>query len=167
MTNKIISKPQALFSITIILLIIALVFFFLSNSKSNIKYVDNTKLFNEFLMTKELVKVGENIYNAQKKRLDTLYLKLNQCKDDKSKIIVIDKINMQKQSISDFNTNYNLKNSEKIWKRINQYLKEFSEINNYDLIIGTQNDGAFAGNSKLEITTQAVDYINRKYEGNN
>ena len=41
--------------------------------------------------------------------------------------IVIDKINMQKQSISDFNTNYNLKNSEKIWKRINQYLKEFSE----------------------------------------
>lgn len=168
MTNKIISKPQALLSITIILLIIALVFFFLSNSKSNIIYVDNTNLFNEFLMTKELIKEGNGIMQSQKQKLDSLYSIANNLKDDTSKSKIISQIIEQKQIIENFQNNFTNNNSEKIWKRINSYLNDYSQKNNLDIVIGVNKNGsAFYGKSDIDKTSEILVYINKRYEGYN
>ncbi|MBQ0740892.1 hypothetical protein J9332_42125, partial [Aquimarina celericrescens] len=56
---------------------------------------------------------------------------------------------------------------EKIWGRLNQYIKEYGEINKCKIILGTQGNGnIFYGKEGVDITTKILEYVNTKYEGN-
>lgn len=131
-----------------------------------IVYVDNLKVFNEFKMTKELIKTGDKVLLKQKRELDSLYSILNTSVNETTKQITVEKIIEQKQIIEDFQKNYSSINSNKIWNRINDYLKEYSKESSYDLVIGYQtSDGLFCGKEDLDVTNEVVEYVNYRYEG--
>ena len=58
-------------------LILILIIFFLIKDRNTIAFVDNAKIFNDFKMTKELIKNGEKELKQKRGRLDTLYAYLN------------------------------------------------------------------------------------------
>lgn len=56
--------------------------------------------------------------------------------------------------------------SEKIWKQINQYSKEFGEQNGYDFIHGLSGSGSLMyAKPEGNITKDLIQYLNQRYEG--
>lgn len=160
---KKITSPLIL-GICIILLFISIIFLFYLK-KNEIVYVDNSSLFNEFRMTKELIKTGEIELNARKRAVDSIYQVLKAMDNQNEKSRLTREIIELQQQIENFQSNYSATNVETIWKRINSYTKDFSKEMGYDLIIGSQTNGVFQGNPDLDKTNELLTYINRRYEG--
>jgi outer membrane protein len=153
--------------ITLLLLLLFFVgYFYVKSSKKTIVYVDNVALFNGFQMTKELKGEGEKILSKKKQTLDSLQLQLSFKIAETDKGMVINKIIQQQQEVQKFENEYIQNNSEKIWKRISVYSKEFAEKNDYVLIIGSQYKGdVIYGNNTINVTNEMLNFINKKYEG--
>lgn len=136
--------------------------------KSNsVFYIDNIKLFDGFKMTQEMKLAGEKEFNQRKHTLDSLYLEV-QREDisEQHKESLMQSFISKREEFDQFNKAFAQEESSKIWLRINNYTKEFSKENNYKLIIGSSNQGnvLFADES-IDITTELLYYINKKYDG--
>ncbi len=56
--------------------------------------------------------------------------------------------------------------SNKVWKRLNVYIKEYGEVNGYDIIMGTQGSGnVMYAKDVIDITNEILNYSNNRYEG--
>jgi outer membrane protein len=164
---KKIPNPLFLFSL-FFSLILLLIISFLIIEKDKVVFVDNVKIFNDFRMTKELVRNGDKELLQKKQKLDSLYMYLNIIKDQDTKAKLVQEVIKQKQLIEHFEANYSASNSEKIWKRINGYVHDYAQQKDYDLIQGTQSANTiFYGNSDLDVTNEVLVYINKRYEGFN
>jgi Skp family chaperone for outer membrane proteins len=54
----------------------------------------------------------------------------------------------------------------KIWKQINQYIKDYGEQNGYDYIYGADGTGTLMyADKKNDITTDVSLYVNKRYAG--
>jgi outer membrane protein len=118
-------------------------------------------------MTKEMKKVGEKEFNTRKVILDSLYVKLqSNTISEAEKKAMMPQFIQGKEELEQFNQNFALQETEKIWKRINGYVTEFSSENSYKIIIGSENkrDVLYA-NEKVDITNDLIYYLNKKYEG--
>lgn len=140
-------------------------FKFLGTSQ-NIVYVDNVKLFDGFRMTKEMKAIGEKEFTNKKSELDTLYLKLQENLNPQEKEILMKNFISKREEFDQFNNRYAVEEAEKIWIRINSYTKEFSEANNYKLVIGSDNKrNVLFANEEVDVTNALLVYINKKYDG--
>ena len=136
-------------------------------TSQEIAYVDNQKLFDEFNMTKEMKRIGEKEFNMRKKELDSLYVIIQSDGLPESDKETLTKTFIEKrENFEAFNQTFAQQESAKIWKRINGYVAEFGNDNNYKIIIGseTKRDVLFAKES-INITPDLITYINKKYEG--
>lgn len=136
-------------------------------SGHEVAYVDNQKLFDEFNMTKEMKRIGEKEFNTKKKELDSLYTIIQSDGLPQSDKETLTKAFIEKrENFEAFNQTFAQQESAKIWKRINGYVAEFGNDNNYKIIIGseTKRDVLFAKES-INITPDLITYINKKYEG--
>ena len=168
MKNKIQIKLPIAISLLINVFIIILAVFLFKKNHTAIIYIDNSTVFNEFKMTKDLIKEGDGIMKNQKQKLDSLYKVANDSKNDTSKNQIVKQIIEQKQTIENFQNNFTTNNTIKIWKRINTYLKDFSQKNKLDIVIGVNKNGSvFYGKPDLDKTSEIVAYINKRYEGFN
>ena len=153
-------------SVLIILLIVFVVYKF-SNSSEKIVYVDNNKLFEEFRMTKEMRKIGEKEFNRKKGYLDSLYLEIQ--REDLSKEIkeaITKEFISKRDEFDQFNQSYAVEESEKIWSRIVSYSKDFSRINKYKMIVGSNDKkNVLYAEESLDVTNEMLAYINKKYAG--
>ena len=152
-----------------LLLIILLTVFVLYNytSKSEkIVYVNNSKLFEEFKMTKEMKTIGEKEFTNKKTFLDSLYAQLQGNLNEQEKELLMKEFVSKREEFDQFNQTFVVEESDKIWSRINSYAKDFSKENNYNLIIGSNNkqDILFADES-IDVTKELLDYLNKKYSG--
>ncbi|MBN8641161.1 MAG: OmpH family outer membrane protein [Flavobacteriales bacterium] len=163
MTLKI-NKPYTIITAVIILILVS-IFYIIYNQHSKLVFVDNSKLFNEFKMTKDLVKVGEKQVALMNRNLDSLSFILKSSNNTEIQKELTLKIIEQRRQINEFQNNFTNTNSENIWKRINEYVKDFSVKNNYDLVVGSQVNGVFYGKPELDTTDELLEYINKKYEG--
>ena len=147
---------------SIAFLVIILHLFF---SKNEIVYVDNMKLFDGFNMSKEMKKVGERQFNAQKLKIDSLYFKIQNSNADQQKVLMKEYV-VLKQNFEQNNQQFAFEESQKIWKRLNSYINDFSSEKKYKLIIGSEKKGdVLYGDEKLDITNEIINFVNSKYEG--
>ena len=156
--------------ITCNILLLSLLIFFASrfiNSDPRIVYVDNTRLFDNFNMTKELKKSGQKEFDLKKAEVDSLYAKLQFPEISSSeKKLVMQQFVQQKEELEQFNQYFAAEESSKIWARIKSYSTEFSKENNYHLIIGSENKtNVLYADENIDVTNHLLAYINKKYEG--
>jgi outer membrane protein len=164
--NKILKKLPIINFIAIILLAAFFVFNHFFNS-DKVVYVDNTKLFDGFNMTKEMKKVGEKEFNVKKTILDSLYSKLQSSNvSELEKKQLMPQFVKNKEELEQFNQNFAGVETLKIWSRINDYAKDYAEQKNFQLIISSQNkQSVIYASDKVDKTNELLSYINKKYEG--
>lgn len=159
-------------NIIIVILSITLsffIFYFLFfKTSAGIYVVDNQKMFEAFRMTKEAKIKGEQLLKAQKIKIDSLNVQLALEQNELLKSQLYNQIISQKEEMQYFNENYTQEETSKIWKRIEGYMVDFAKLNGYDLIIGSQGTGdVWYTTPKKDVTEEALNYINKKYEGFN
>lgn len=160
-------KKDLLLIISLLTSFVALILFFAINifSKPEIVFVDNVKLFNGFNMTKEMKKIGEQQFNAQKLKIDSLYSKIQTSNEQHQKILMKEYVEV-KQNFEQNNQQFAFEESQKIWKRLDSYINDFSSEKKYKLIIGSEKKGdVLYGDEKLDITNELINFVNSKYEG--
>nr|WP_298541189.1 OmpH family outer membrane protein [uncultured Aquimarina sp.] len=153
-----------------LLITIFVLFSFFNRSESNIVYVDNVTLFNGFNMSKDLGKINNEKITKQKKKLDSLYTIYSIFKEQKNteKATALEnQLRSEDQELRKINEYFSNEMSQQVWNRLNQYIKEYGEANQYKIILGTQGNGniMFAQDG-VDITTTVLEYANTKYEGN-
>lgn len=161
-------NQQTVITISIVSLLSLIVFFLIlfTQSTQKIAYVDNTKLFENFRMTKEMKRIGEKEFNTRKIGLDSLYSKLqSQTLSEIDKKMLMQQFINGREELERFNQNFTSEESSKIWSRINSYAKEFSKINKYQLVVASGNNTVLYADEEIDITNELLIFINKKYEG--
>ncbi len=154
-------------SVVSVLVTVLTITYILSNEKS-VVYVDSTKIFNDFRMTKELTISGNYEFKKQASALDSLYAIMEISKDNMVREQLVKKIIDQRKSVENFQSTYTVTTTQNVWKRINGYLKDFSKQEGFHIIIGSENtSGIFTGDERLDVTKDALMYVNKRYEGIN
>jgi outer membrane protein len=163
------NTTKALLMCNVLLISLLIVFIVLNYTlkQPKIVYVDNIKLFDNFNMTKELKKSGEKEFNIKKATVDSLYAKLQYPEIPPSdKKVLMQQFVQQKEELEQFNQYFAAEQSSKIWARIKSYSVEFSNENEYQLIIGSENKiNVLFANEDIDVTNNFITYINKKYEG--
>ncbi|MFI0429531.1 OmpH family outer membrane protein [Mariniflexile sp. HMF6888] len=157
-------------SIILLTIIVFGSYFFLNKQKQEIVYIDNVKLFNGFNMTKDIKIVEEAKINKQGKELDSLYAIFQTItdKEDVSSKHLQQQIAYKSKAFQELQDNYTHHLSNTIWNRLNGYIKEFAQANNFKIILGTSGNGnVMHGDETIDITTQILAFSNKKYEGHN
>lgn len=163
------------------LLIICLLLYytFLRKESERTYYIDNVRLFNEFHMTRDLGRINEKKYrklltshNALLDTINNFQEEINKkkslTKKDKLRYLKFKKrVSDQEQQIAEIKILVKKEINEKVWQRLNIYIKEFGIKKNAKLIFGVQGNGNIMyGNPLLDLTEEIIDYSNYKYEGN-
>ncbi|MBF7093487.1 hypothetical protein IUY40_18300 [Flavobacterium sp. ALJ2] len=155
--------------INLLLLLGLILYFTYDGHKSDKKIitVNSSILFDNFTMSKDLKRAGENELNNHIAQLDLVYSEL-QCESisEKRKQILEEQLISEKEELAKFYKSLEEMESSKIWLRIQQYIEEFSKENNYHLIIGFKNASyVLDADKKKDKTQDLVKYINKRYEG--
>lgn len=147
-------------------LVLFFVLYFFKSDKE-IVYVDNAKLFDGFVMTKEMKRVGEKEFNSRKSVLDNLYTKLQTPTISASeKKVLMQQFIQGKSELEQFNQFFAAEQTEKIWSRIKSYTTEFSKEKKYQLVIGSNDkQTVLFADEKSDVTNELLTYLNKKYEG--
>lgn len=165
----VINKFKILVVVNVVLMIALIAFLVFNSLDSNkrIVYADNNKLFDNFIMTKEMKRIGEKEFNTRKLGLDSLYIKLQSPTiSQEEKKILLTQFTQGKEEFEQFNQNFASEESTKIWVRIHGYVNEFSEEKKYKLVVGSDKNGSVLyADEKIDITEELLAYINKKYEG--
>ncbi|WP_431244388.1 OmpH family outer membrane protein [Flavobacterium sp. P21] len=143
-----------------------MVFKYYASTTTKVVYVDNSKLFENFTMTRELKISAEREFNIMKTNTDSLFNRLQnpQNSGSQKKGLMLQFL-QSKENLEKFNENFASDQSLKIWARIKSYSLEFSQENNYDLIIGSEKTNILFASEKIDVTNELLTYINKKYEG--
>lgn len=123
------------------------------------------KLFDGFNMTKEMKKIGEKQFLSQKSQLDSLLLKVQKSNPTDQQLLMKQYV-FEKENLTKVTQEYAYTESQKIWKRLESYIQDFSEENNYSLILGSENkQNVLYSSEDVDVTNELITYVNSKYEG--
>lgn len=143
----------------------AYVFFLKMDYDKSVVYVDKVKLFEGFKMTKEMKSIGEKEFEKKRLSVDSLYAVI-QKESQQANSRLVQEFVQKRDELDQFNQTFAIEESSKIWKRINSYVKEFSQENGYKIVVGSQdNNEVLYADEKIDVTSQLLMYINKKYEG--
>lgn len=159
-------------------------FLFLScsnKSETQIVYADVNRIYKEFDYTKELNKELDSKTTKLRSTLDSLALNVQFYVDSleqfKSGSKAFQNIYSQgrkaeelfKKKQKDFEnyTSEKLATSRKdVDKKLNIYLKEFGDKNNYDFILGASgNNTMLYAKTSVDITDEMIEYANKRFQG--
>ena len=145
-------------------------FLWLNCSKKDIVYIDNIQLFEGFNMSKDLQKINSQKLTAGKKKMDSLFniysIFREQKNEEKTKELST-QLRLQDQELRQMKEVLAQELNQKVWKRLNQYVKEYAENKKYLIVLGTQGNGnVMFGKEQVDITEDILIYVNNKYEGN-
>ncbi|MBC8756052.1 hypothetical protein H2O64_15345 [Kordia sp. YSTF-M3] len=139
----------------------------LNDDQKKYGYVDNIVLFNQFNMAKDLHSMGLPQLNAQKKKVDSLYQLLQTQKDPKLIKEFQQRVYVQNNHLQKMDTELKQQINSKAWERLNGYLEEFGEQQKVHLIFGIQGAGNIMyADEAFDLTQEAIEFANGKYEGN-
>jgi len=119
-----------------------------------------------------MIKQAESKYQTQ---LDSLEVELksfagldleNDIELQKSYRAKVDYYNNIKQEVSYKMGDNREKYSDELWKQINQYVSDFGDQYDYDVILGALGNGSLMyGKEHVDITEEVLTYINKRYQG--
>ncbi|SEC56792.1 periplasmic chaperone for outer membrane proteins Skp [Tenacibaculum sp. MAR_2009_124] len=164
---------------SVFLIVLAVLFIVMSNSKERVVYIDNVKLYNEFNMTKELGDINEKKYKPLLVKFDSL---VNNLKGLEEKLNNQKKISKKEEDeymklkrfvvsgdaeIQDLRAQVKMEINKKVWERLNTYVREFGKERDYDVVLGAQGQGNIMySKEEFNVTNQFIEYANSKFEGN-
>ena len=165
MRNYILTIIGILFSVFISVI-------YVNYSKVKVGYVDATLLFSKYKMSEDLKGELEKIEKGRKNILDSIAEKLNKNefasqKMTKEEIEYLKKDYMSKaerfsKELEQLKASY----SDKIWKQLNQYSKDFGKEKKYQIILGANGQGSIMyAEDSFDLTDQLVEFANKQYEG--
>jgi outer membrane protein len=144
-------------------------------SGKKIAFVKLETVFNEFQMKKELQKNFDATVKQHEALLDTarmelLHLKMNWEKDKQSEALYHQVMEMAErndkleQGTRDKVADLTAKFDEQIHGRLEQYLKEFGESKDVEILMGVMDNGTVLYHkSAADYTADAILYVNKKY----
>ncbi|NQY07126.1 MAG: hypothetical protein HRT68_13300 [Flavobacteriaceae bacterium] len=168
------SLPSLLSIINTVLILALGLFLFFNSQKGEEKvdfvFIDNYKLFTGFNMSKELnAKYGKQI-DAQKKKLDSIYLVYQSAaefrnEEDMSRLQL--QLQQEDQKLKKDQEYFSNEVSKQVWERLNGYIQEFGKENDLEIIFGAQGKGnVMYSKDYRDYTLIVTEYANSKYEGN-
>lgn len=149
--------------------------FFVKGEKTG--YVNLQEVFQQFHGKIELEKRIQQSEWSTQLYLDSMNLHLEvlvglQEKEKRNKRVGEEIVKVQKQiahvqqQAYEINTKRSNDYTQQIWNQINQYVSDFGAENSFDYIFGAEGGGSVMyGKKEKDLTTQIVDYINTKYNG--
>ena len=144
------------------------------SSDYKIGYVEISKVYDEFTLTKKLNEDFTKMQTAKQGQMDTLKLRIERMEMDiqqgnKSQLEEYGKMKSYYDELQDQVNKDNMivqnKYLEQISGQLNSLVKEYGEKNHYDVILGANGDGNIMhGNEGLNITEEVIAYINQSVE---
>ncbi len=134
----------------------------------SVKYVSNSELFQAFEYTKELNMQLETVQLQRQYHLDSIRLMIEKQSSDKSETYnrLIGEYREKEQYFNRSNAEITKDYDERIWKQLNQYIEDFRIQQDIDILLGANGSGAImAIDSSMDITSEALEYINIRYKG--
>jgi Skp family chaperone for outer membrane proteins len=141
-------------------------------------YVDVKQVFEEFKLKSELQKKLEKETLAQRNYLDSLMFNIKLLKNkletsEKQEEKDINHYNkmqtiyfQHKREIEESIGQMTIKYDAQIIGQMTQYINDFGELNQYDFIIGkNENGNLLYGDVKKDLTKEVILFINNKYQG--
>ena len=145
---------------------LALVLPYLEDKQPEVVYVDNVAVFQKFNLSKDLNTLHQKELNIQKNKVDSL-VKLLQVQPEETPNEQLQRqFVFENNKLQEMGQYFSKDVSQQVWTRINAYMKQYGDLNNYTIIIGTQGNGTIMyGKDKHNITEEFIVFANNKYEG--
>lgn len=142
-------------------------------SRPRIAYINNISVYNGFTLKKELesklnnIKISkENILDSMRVNLQHLSKNLNTPAMQREFEIQREQYLRKKGQFDEENDALASEYTGQIWTQLNQYIKDYAQKHNYDLILGTTSDGSLMyARESMDLSADMIIYINKKYEG--
>jgi outer membrane protein len=140
-------------------------------------YIDTGRLYQNFLLSKELNEKLKAQFENRKAVLDSLYNNLQaeaqrraegpMNKEQQLALTQLRQTYLQKQEeFEKENREETMRCERKIWNQVNQYLIEFGKNEHYNFILGANGDGNIMyANTEIDITGEVTTYLNKRYNG--
>ena len=163
-------KHPLLLTVGVIISFIIFVLLFGSSwmlPQAKVAYVDNVTLFNEFKMTKELLKAAESRITKQQQKLDSLYTIYNGLakQQETQKENLESQLRLQDQELKALNTHIDREIQSQVWNTLNAYMQKYGEQHDYEMIFGARGDGSIMyARHGADITAAVIEYANTQYE---
>lgn len=148
------------------ILSLLLVQFLSQDTSTKIAYFDNTEVFSNFNLAKELGQIGLQNITPQRNKVDSLRSQLK-IVSEKSLIENLQKqLVYESERLTQMSAAISNETNQQIWSRLNSYAVDFGKQEGYEIILGTTGNGNIMyAKDSLDITTKFLEFVNKKYEG--
>lgn len=138
------------------------IYIVLQKQDKRVAFVVNQKLFNEFAGKKELERKLNDLRTRNNKSVDSLWQLTRQTPVIELRQSYQEQIERIKLMEEDLANQY----TADIWKRINEWVSEYSKANDYDFVLGATGNGSLMyAEEASDITDPMILFINNKYAG--
>jgi outer membrane protein len=151
---------------------------FLSSCGEHAKtgFISLSQIYEKFPLKKEMETKVDNMKNYRKSIADSMawHLKsVSQALNQNATEEQVREFQRERQALAEKKEFFEQDNQRalqetnvKIWKQINQYIKDYGEQNGYDYIYGADGTGTLMyADKKNDITTDVSLYVNKRYAG--
>jgi outer membrane protein len=159
---------------SLVLIIGLLLFFFIgeSSNQSDIVYMDNFRVFENFQLKKDYDKLLEKELIQESQSVDSMGMSLTKLIEQGK--LSEEEVNNRKASYFEIQKNLEGKfetlskdYTAKVYERLNEYIKTFGKENKYKLILGANGQGnVMYSDEQIDITDDLIEFINKKYLDN-
>ncbi|MBS1637741.1 MAG: OmpH family outer membrane protein [Bacteroidetes bacterium] len=149
-------------------------FLLVRHQSTRFAFVDMTKVYADFKLTKDLDKKLKETNQARQNILDSLSISLkmieSELKAGKKDAQLLSNYNMKREELmmrqEQFSKDFEQQSQEynsQILKQINEKIEEYRTDKGLDIVIGANGNGfIMAGNTALDCTTGFIEFINKK-----
>lgn len=162
----------------IIITISALIFVSISgiilyNSREKTAYLEMNSIYNDFEMTKSMESEYDNVIKNRNSILDSLKSELQlmaaiKMTPQQEKVFLLKRQQFLEKSEKFEEDNEIIKQEyvNKIWTRLNGYIKQFGDENGYDFIFGANGQGTIMYAKDIKnITKEVSSFVNKRFNG--
>lgn len=156
------------------LLVLGVTIFYTISQTPRTAYVDVVALYDGFRLKKELENKLTTFQTDTRYLLDSMQMEIKQVinvvnhnQEMEERLAKLQKETLLKQQQIEMDYQEMASHfDEQVWNQLNQYIKDFSDEEGYDFILGANGGGTvLAGNDAYNVTTDLINYANNRYHG--
>jgi outer membrane protein len=156
------------------------VVYFTNYKSKKYAWINISKVYGDFFLKKELENKLKIVGDERKRIIDSLELNLKLMvkkleQDPMKNETAMEEFQAKKEKFFELKQQFEADNEQlqenynkQVLTQINQYVKDYAEKNNWDMIFGADGTGAIMyAEGNIEITNDVIVFINTKYKGGN
>lgn len=112
-------------------------------------------------------RLGEKEFNARKRVVDSLYaITQSQELPQDNRNSIVQEFVQKRDELEQFGQVFASSEANKIWARLQSYTQEYGKEKGYTIIVGSENKrNVLFADESVDVTSDLINYINKKYEG--